>query len=376
MRALATALVLTAVAGGCATKDCRDNTILLALSFDSASAQADHLSISVTIAGGTSQTGSSARGPMGSSGTLEIVFGSGYPAGKSVTVTVTAQQAGATVGMGSASTTLSGKCARLPLAVTATGISGDMAGVDDMSASVSPDMTSAPDMASCVPTSASVTHWVDPALGHDDVAHGALPGNCAYKTLTYALAHATGRINLANVLYGTGSETFPITLTGTQIVDCDPTATGTRGQLAGSGTAAGFTAVVELEGTANQLLNCDVSTAPEAGVFASGECIVVNGAHTIDNCNLHACATGFEFSSTNGATITNTVINVGSNCFNAPGNNVTMKKDQCTGGNDCLNNCGTGDTGCGCTLACGTPCNGGNCFGPPNVCTTITTACP
>jgi hypothetical protein len=52
---------------------------------------------------------------------------------------------------------------------------------------------------------------VDPAYGTDDTNHGGAYGHCGYKTLTYALAHATGQTALQTAIYSPSSgETFPI----------------------------------------------------------------------------------------------------------------------------------------------------------------------
>jgi hypothetical protein len=365
MRTLLFIAALSAV-GGCRTSSCKDGTIFLQLTFDGASAQADQLSVSVVVSGGATLSGSSARGPMGSTGTLEIDFGSGYPSGQSVTVSVTAFQGGAVVGMGSASTTLLGKCQRLPLSVVAGMPGDDMSPSGDLAGA---DLATTPDLSSCVPSSPSVTHWVDPSLGTDDASHGAQPGACAFKTITYALAHATGRINLANVAYTAPTEAFPLQLSGTQILDCDPNNTGTKASLNGSGAFNTLYGTIIISGTANQVLKCDVSS-PSGTSSNIVACVNVNtsGPHVIDSSNLHNCGAagsitvGISASGSpnfNGATVLNTTISGISNCINQIGNNWTVYNMSCTPGNDGVNSCGTGLAGCGNTITGGAvPING------------------
>lgn len=364
MRALSIALLF--VAAGCRSADCKDGTLFLQLTFDSASAQADHLSVSVVVPGSVTQSGSSARGPSGSSGTLEIDFGGGYPAGKSVTVTVTAFSAGAIVGMGSSTLTLSGKCARVPLAVGASSPGGgDMATTASTDlAGTGPDFSTATvnDLASCVPSSASAPVFVDPATGVDDASHGAQPGNCAYKTITYALAHATGRINLNNTAVYQTAETFPLVLNGAQILDCDPGNTGTKARLVGNGDFTSAAGNVIITGTANQLLRCDISSPNGTSALANKACIHVltSGPHFIDGCNLHTCfgtsvlgISGLVAGGANssGTSVFNTTINNGiSNCVNQIGMNWAIENMTCTAGNDGVNGCGTGLAGCGNTI--------------------------
>lgn len=64
-------------------------------------------------------------------------------------------------------------------------------------------ITSSSTSKNCRPASAAATQYVDHANGTDDSVHGGDVGSCAYKTLTYALAYATGSVQLV------GADTFP-----------------------------------------------------------------------------------------------------------------------------------------------------------------------
>src|SRR5438094_908788 len=93
-----------------------------------------------------------AADPTGSAhGTVEVDFPSGYPAGRSVVVTVAALDAGAVVGSGSAQTTLTAACATLAVDVVGDAGAGvaepDAGGNSDGGACV--PLTSCPATAAC-----------------------------------------------------------------------------------------------------------------------------------------------------------------------------------------------------------------------------------
>ena len=127
-----------------------------------------------------------------------------------------------------------------------------------------------------VPTSAGALHYVDPMYGTDDANHGGAYRNCGYKTLTYALAHATGQIALQTAIYSPQSgETFPIVLSGTQQLLC-------KFGIATSATIRGkaqypkilINVSVAFEGTQNALFDCKIDGGGGLGycvdVFSSG----------------------------------------------------------------------------------------------------------
>jgi len=94
---------------------------------------------------------------------------------------------------------------------------------------------------------------VDGVGGVDAADHGE-PGACAYKTITYALAHATGQINLAPATYS--SEVWPLVLTGAQQIACNPNGTG-RATIK-MVNLIGDT-VIKLNGSQNVLTDCIVN---------------------------------------------------------------------------------------------------------------------
>jgi hypothetical protein len=212
----------------------------------------------------------------------------------------------------------------------------------------------------CRPVNASDPVYVDPANGTDDANHGAGPGTCAYRTIGYALLNASGTINLLNS-GNYSNEGYPLTINAGQVLQCDPTSSGTRAQL-GS---------IKMNGNGAQLLNCDVST-PSTGKI---NCITIlagaTGTMTISNCNIHDCGANISSfgdgiagnSSTSSDLILtgNTITNV-LNCINGLGAG-TVKNNHCTcrstgSGGDGLNACSGVVTGCGNSgTNCTTPCN-------------------
>jgi hypothetical protein len=126
------------------------------------------------------------------------------------------------------------------------------------------------------PASASALHYVDPVLGKDDPSHGGAYGACGYKTITYALAHATGQIALQTATYSPESgETFPIVLKGNQALLCQYT-TKSPAKISGKGmySKININVAVAFEGTQNALFNCVVDGGGGTGycvdIFSSG----------------------------------------------------------------------------------------------------------
>ena len=91
---------------------------------DSASAAADTLTVSVTVAGGTATVTNLTHVPGQTGGTVEVDFPKGYPQGQTVIVSLVASRAGATVGTGTMSRLLSGGCETVSVSVTAGGNDG------------------------------------------------------------------------------------------------------------------------------------------------------------------------------------------------------------------------------------------------------------
>jgi len=108
---LAAALALA----GCDQR-CRPGTALVTVLLDGTAGAADELEVTAQLSGAKVMSQSFAW-PGGSSGTLELRFPAGYPAGARVDVQVQAQKGGSVVGSGSAVTTLPESCAAFDLRV-------------------------------------------------------------------------------------------------------------------------------------------------------------------------------------------------------------------------------------------------------------------
>src|SRR6266542_2421713 len=144
-----------------------------------------------------------------------------------------------------------------------------------------------------VPATTSELHYVDPMYGTDDANHGGAYGHCGYKTLTYALAHATGQIALRTATYSPQSgETFPIVLRGQQALLCNfSNASPATIQGKGKYDKILIDVSVAFEGTQNSLYNCVIDGGGGNGycldVFSSGSTFpqthIVTGAN-IGNC--------------------------------------------------------------------------------------------
>jgi hypothetical protein len=135
-------------------------------------------------------------------------------------------------------------------------------------------------------------HFVDPAAGKDDLNHGGNFGSCGYKTLTYALAHATGQIALQTATYTPTTETFPIILNGTQQILCQYTL-ASPATIKGKGLYSniGINVSVAFQGTQNALFNCIVDGGGGNGycvdVFTSGTAFPQ--VHEIESANISNC---------------------------------------------------------------------------------------
>jgi hypothetical protein len=103
------------------TRACKNNTLLVTVTLDSAAAMADKLVIAVTVGSGTPKMNTLDHTPGQASGTVEIDFPNGYPTGQKVNVGVTATHAGAPVGSGSADSTLSDGCEAVSVSVKGGG---------------------------------------------------------------------------------------------------------------------------------------------------------------------------------------------------------------------------------------------------------------
>jgi hypothetical protein len=146
---------------GCPTPTCKDKTVLVTATFDSASRAADSLQIVVEL-DGNAQPGATVPGPHGhDSGTVQVEFPSGYHAGSTLTVTIAAQLGGQTVAQGSASTTLVAGCTVLPISVGGGGTGEDLSSAPDMLQLPNPVAAAKPDFVGFI-TSLDATGSTDP----------------------------------------------------------------------------------------------------------------------------------------------------------------------------------------------------------------------
>ena len=148
----------------------------------------------------------------------------------------------------------------------------------------SPD---AGDASTCPPVSAAAGAYVNLKSGVDDDAHGGGPGGCAYKTITYALAHSDGKILVAKGTYSVAAgETLPLVMTGHQGIYC--TNVTISGQGAYPSASASHAAVV-LTGTANVVNACSF-----VGSDLAGSCLLVastgaGAGHVLENLDATQC---------------------------------------------------------------------------------------
>jgi hypothetical protein len=233
--------------GGCGTRTCKDQTVLVSLSLGAAAAQADRFDVTVVIGGNETLKATGVPRSSGSAqGTLEIEFPNGYPSKQMIEVTVTALAGATVVGSGDNRTTLDGACATLPISI---GAPGDLSPADlpatvdlrledaapateDLPVSVDagpPDSAEPPqDLTSPCQLQPGATAYVSQGTGVpntdgiDDGAHGGGPGACAFRTIGYALQHATATIELSASAYSAAiGEVFPLVMTGAQVLHCN-----------------------------------------------------------------------------------------------------------------------------------------------------------
>lgn len=133
MRAL-TCLVAIACVAGCSVDRCKKDTVLLTLTLQNGAEAADSIDITLAVDSGAAQTKSLAHSPGSTSGSVEVDFGQPYPAGHSLTFTVTARVAGNVVATASQMTAATPTCTAIPL--TLDGAIGDLGGSDQ----AAPDM--------------------------------------------------------------------------------------------------------------------------------------------------------------------------------------------------------------------------------------------
>jgi hypothetical protein len=209
------------------------------------------------------------------------------------------------------------------------------AGLRDAGSDAAP-LDAAPDAPACPASSAVGNSYVDGTLGVDDAAHGGASGACAYKTITYATAHAVRNILVAAGTYSVAAgETLPLALTGRQGIVC------TNATLVGQGRYQGTHATVVFNGTANTLSNCEI-----VGDDAPGACILVesDGAktgHDIESVDTSNCGDA-------GVRIDGTLVTINNSNFHDSDQGITVSNDtQAVMSNDAFwNNGGGYDIAC------------------------------
>lgn len=119
--------------------------------------------------------------------------------------------------------------------------------------------------------------YVDAISGVDDPKTGGGVGVCAFKTVTYALAHAVSGISVAPGSYPSLGEPTPLTLTGTQSLVCAPGATFVnQDPTPGVG-------LVAIAGTSNLVTGCNFDDAVLQGTAIRVKTSGLSGApHRIE----------------------------------------------------------------------------------------------
>ena len=165
----------------------------------------------------------------------------------------------------------------------------DASGVPDAGnpADAGPDASvrdAAPDAPACPAASAAGNWYVDGARGVDDTAHGGGPGACAYKTMTFAVAHAKADIFVAAGTYSVAAgETLPLVLTGKQAIFC------TNATLVGQGAYESSHATVVFTGSTNVLSGCTI-----VGDALTGSCVFIESdgkqaGHDLQSVDVSQC---------------------------------------------------------------------------------------
>ena len=187
---------------------------------------------------------------------------------------VTGQSGALTLALNSACLDLSPACAADPDApyCEADGSCGQLPGGNELDLSTAGDLSTGdlgmadlstpPDLTTCAAPSGNQA-FVDNVHGTDDTMHGSVGGPCAWKTVTWALAHTSSGavLNLADgETFGSG-ETFPLTVMG-QTISC-----GNNVTLSGSGpNASSAQYTVELSSAGSTVHGCTITPAqPDVG---------------------------------------------------------------------------------------------------------------
>jgi hypothetical protein len=199
--------------------------------------------------------------------------------------------------------------------------------------------------------------WVDPQLGADDLDHGGAPGASAYRTITYALEHASATIHLGAGTYdAAGGEQFPIVLHGAQILAGDPDLGAHvvgNGPLSIETTGDPLDTTIAISGDVNRIEQVDVTTT-DANAAWSPACvrITTSGPHVVTASDLHGCAIAIDVGGQAGITISDVTTGdvaapTAENCLDDVGDNVHVVRFSCRSSNDWVFGCGANFSGCG-----------------------------
>lgn len=166
-----TLLGLLAVAAwvGCAPsiRPCADQTLFVTVTLDAATRQADRLIVDVSLEGGAARQTTLDHEPGRGSGGVQIEFPSGYPVGKTLTVTLTATLGGVVLASATSSVVLGAGCSAMTLSLQS-------ASVADLRMGSGADLTSLAELGTpddqAVPDGASLDDLLDLDPGLDLVA--------------------------------------------------------------------------------------------------------------------------------------------------------------------------------------------------------------
>jgi Protein of unknown function (DUF1565) len=140
------------------------------------------------------------------------------------------------------------------------------------------------DAGPCPVVSATAGSYVDGAHGVDDVSHGGGPGACAYRTITFAIAHAHRYISVAAGTYSVSAgETLPLVLTGRQAILCS------GATIDGQGVYDSTRATIVFSGTANVVQGCQVVGDDQPGACVLVESDATNSGHLLEAVDVSHC---------------------------------------------------------------------------------------
>jgi Kelch motif len=104
---------------GCGTDACKQGTLFLSYALPDSAVGADQIRVTLTVGKNQPQSMTASRRGQGSSGSIEIDFGGGYPADQPVTVAMSALGGSETLASGMRSLTLKHGCTALSLSLAA-----------------------------------------------------------------------------------------------------------------------------------------------------------------------------------------------------------------------------------------------------------------